>query len=83
MMTFGVRGAMLFAACVLTALGGGTVRAQTGGVTMNAAPVAPATTWPTRDGVFDIANFRFKDGSTLPTLHLHYLTLGTPHRGAD
>ena len=39
--------------------------------------------WPARDGVFDIANFRFKDGQTLPVLHLHYLTLGSPHRDAQ
>ncbi|HWG16316.1 MAG TPA: alpha/beta fold hydrolase [Acidobacteriaceae bacterium] len=41
----------------------------------------PATThWPTRDGVYTIANFRFGTGETLPELRLHYLTLGTPHR---
>jgi homoserine O-acetyltransferase len=36
--------------------------------------------WPARDGAYDIANFRFKDGASLPKLHLHYLTLGTLHR---
>jgi homoserine O-acetyltransferase len=41
-----------------------------------AAPPA----WPVRDGNFDIVNFHFKDGETLPVLHLHYLTLGTLHR---
>jgi homoserine O-acetyltransferase len=35
--------------------------------------------WPTQDGVFDIANFRFGSGESLPQLHLHYLTLGKPH----
>jgi len=44
-----------------------------------APPLQPAL-WPTQEGSFDIANFRFGDGSTLPTLHLHYLTLGSPHR---
>jgi homoserine O-acetyltransferase len=46
------------------------------------APVSAATVWPTKDGAFDIRNFRFKDGETLPVLHLHYLTLGSPHRDA-
>lgn len=41
---------------------------------------AAAVQWPTQDGAFDIPNFQFHDGETLPTLHLHYLTLGTPHR---
>ena len=36
--------------------------------------------WPTHDGSFDIPDFHFKSGETLPKLHLHYLTLGTPHR---
>jgi len=45
-------------------------------------PAPEPVHWPTQEGVFDIANFRFGDGSTLPTLHLHYLTLGSPHRDA-
>jgi homoserine O-acetyltransferase len=45
------------------------------------ASAAP-TVWPTHDGAFDIPNFTFKDGGTLPVLHLHYLTLGSPHRDA-
>ncbi len=45
-----------------------------------ASPIEAAqTTWPTRDGVFTLANFRFGTGETLPQLRLHYLTLGTPH----
>ena len=36
-----------------------------------------------RAGDFTIEHFRFHDGSTLPQLRLHYLTLGTPRRGAD
>ena len=39
--------------------------------------------WPTQEGSYDIPNFRFGTGETLPTLHLHYLTLGTPHRDAQ
>jgi homoserine O-acetyltransferase/O-succinyltransferase len=42
----------------------------------------PPTPWPIRNGSFDIHNFRFETGQTLPDLHLHYLTLGTPHRDA-
>ena len=44
-----------------------------------ARPQTPAA-WPTHDGAFDIPDFRFKDGETLPKLHLHYLTLGAIHR---
>ncbi len=36
--------------------------------------------WPTHDGAYELANFHFKSGETLPKLHLHYLTLGSPHR---
>ena len=43
------------------------------------APQAPIE-WPVQDSAYDIAHFRFKSGETLPTLHLHYLTLGTLHR---
>jgi len=42
----------------------------------------PASHWPTHDGAFDIPDFHFKSGETLPKLHLHFLTLGTPHRDA-
>src|SRR5258708_1695735 len=50
--------------------------------TSAAAPAAPVT-WPTKDGVYTIQNFRFGTGETLPQLRLHYLTLGTPHRDAS
>jgi homoserine O-acetyltransferase len=40
------------------------------------APPAPAA------GDFVIDGFRFDGGETLPTLRIHYLTLGAPHRGA-
>ncbi len=48
-----------------------------------ASAQAPATQWPTHEGAYDLPNFHFKDGETIAKLHLHYLTLGTPHRGAD
>lgn len=48
-----------------------------------AAQTPPAAVaWPTQDGSFDIPNFRFKDGESIPVLHLHYLTLGQPHRNS-
>jgi homoserine O-acetyltransferase len=46
------------------------------------APATPAATWPTKDGVVTLPNFRFGTGETLPQLKLHYITLGTPHRNA-
>jgi homoserine O-acetyltransferase len=46
-------------------------------------PQYPATHWPIKDGSFDIRDFRFGTGETLPDLHLHYLTLGTLHRNAE
>jgi homoserine O-acetyltransferase len=50
---------------------------------LSAARVSAApTSWPTHDGAYDIPNFKFKDGGTLPVLHLHYLTLGSPRRDA-
>jgi homoserine O-acetyltransferase len=45
------------------------------------AQVAPVQ-WPTVDGVYRIANYRFGTGEMLPELRLHYLTLGTLHRDA-
>jgi homoserine O-acetyltransferase/O-succinyltransferase len=46
------------------------------------ASQAPASHWPTQDGVVTVANFKFGTGETLPELRLHYITLGTPHRNA-
>ena len=37
----------------------------------------------TKEGTFTASNFVFSDGEKLPVLHLHYRTLGTPHRGRD
>ena len=55
--------------------------AQTMSASTAAMKKAPESSpWPTKDGTFDIANFHFKDGETIATLHLHYLTLGQPHR---
>ena len=46
------------------------------------APAPPAP-FAVHEAAFDIRDFRFRDGHTLPTLHLHYLTLGSPHRDAS
>jgi homoserine O-acetyltransferase len=35
-----------------------------------------------KPGNYDIPAYHFVDGETLAALHLHYLTLGTPHRNA-
>jgi homoserine O-acetyltransferase/O-succinyltransferase len=46
-------------------------------------PQYPTTHWPIENGSFDIHDFRFGTGETLPNLHLHYLTLGTLRRDAQ
>jgi homoserine O-acetyltransferase len=38
--------------------------------------------WPTQEADYHVLNFRFRDGSVLPDLRIHYTTLGTPHRDA-
>ena len=35
------------------------------------------------EGDFEARDFHFQSGQTLPTVKLHYATLGTPTRGAD
>ena len=50
--------------------------------TKPSSPASATNQWPTHDGTYDIHDFHFKDGETIPTLHLHYLTLGSPHRNA-
>ncbi|GAC1418581.1 MAG: alpha/beta fold hydrolase [Acidobacteriaceae bacterium] len=71
-----LRIALLFAA-IATQLPAQTKTAPT-----VASQAASEARWPTKDGTFDIPNFSFKDGGTLPRLHLHYVTLGNPHRNA-
>src|SRR5579872_4317337 len=44
----------------------------------------PARNFPAPiDGDFAIKNFRFDTGETLPSLNLHYRTIGTPRRDAS
>lgn len=46
-------------------------------------PESTMTEWPVHEGTIDIVNFRFHDGETLATLHLHYLSLGSVHRDSQ
>jgi homoserine O-acetyltransferase/O-succinyltransferase len=47
-------------------------------------PETPVPTWPNpAEADFQVTDFRFHDGTTLPTLRQHYTTLGTPHRNAQ
>jgi len=64
---------------LVATLGWATTSAQT---MTSQPPAAPGSAWHTVEGAYDIAGFRFHDGSTLDKLHLHYLTLGTLHRDA-
>ena len=60
---------------------------------VQAAPLAPApapapaitaavSKWPTREADFIFRDFRFRNGARLPTLRMHYTTLGVPRRNA-
>ena len=52
--------------------------------TRSAAPqTADAWTARAKEGTFTASHFLLNDGETLPALHLHYRTLGSPHRGLD
>ena len=51
-------------------------------LTQPSTPLVQPASWPTHDGTYTLANFRFGTGETLPELKLHYLTLGTPHRNS-
>jgi homoserine O-acetyltransferase len=46
------------------------------------ATASAAQTYTGTPGDYNIPNYHFVSGETLPTLHLHYLTLGTPHHNA-
>lgn len=60
---------------------------------VQAAPLAPAlapapaitaavSKWPSREADFIVRDFRFRNGARLPTLRMHYTTLGEPRRNA-
>ncbi len=46
-----------------------------------AAAPAPKS-WPTHEADVVLEHFRFHDGESLPSLRMHYTTLGAPHRDA-
>jgi len=72
---------MLLKASAALALIVATAAAAAQTMSTPAAASAPAPiNWPTHDGNYDVENFHFRSGETLPKLHLHYLTLGSPHR---
>ncbi len=39
-----------------------------------------ASTWPVSEQITELPNFRFGDGRSMPSLRLHYTTLGKLHR---
>lgn len=46
------------------------------------APATAPSKWPVQEGDVTIRDFRFRSGETMPTVRLHYATLGTPHRNS-
>src|SRR5215211_3785241 len=46
------------------------------------AALAPIVTRAQRQGDFVMRDFRFAEGGTLPSLTIHYVTLGAPKRDA-
>jgi len=46
------------------------------------AATAAATRWPIQEADFLIRDFRFQNGQRVPSLRIHYTTLGQPHRNA-
>jgi homoserine O-acetyltransferase len=73
---------MIRALVVLAGLLGSAVGQTMSAPATAGGPVRPAAKWPTKDGVYRIANFRFGSGEVLPELRLHYLTLGTLRKDA-
>ena len=52
-------------------------------VAVPAIAQTPSPRWPVQEADFAIAKFRFHDGATLPSVRIHYRTLGKPHRDAS
>src|SRR5919107_464757 len=52
------------------------------GIALAAAAVSPGVAQGT-EGDFEMRDFRFTDGSTLPVLRIHYTTLGRPRKDAQ
>ena len=72
----------LLPALAALALSVTSASAQSGASAANAAAPSSATDASKQADAW-YENYRFRDGNVLPRLHLHYATLGTPHRGAD
>lgn len=47
------------------------------------AQAQTAPVWPTEAGDVALHDFHFHSGETLPSLHLHYMTLGEPRKDAS
>jgi homoserine O-acetyltransferase len=58
------------------------VFALSSGVQAQSVTAPAATAWPTTPGDVTLKAFQFHSGESLPELHLHYMTLGTPRRDA-
>ena len=75
---------VLFSILFISAVGVVSAQTMTAPAT---AKHSEARVWPTVDGTVTLKNFKFSDAGTssavLPSLKLHYLTLGTPHRDAS
>jgi homoserine O-acetyltransferase/O-succinyltransferase len=74
--------AELLPALAAVALSVTSAYAQSGASAANVAASSSATDASKQADAW-YENYRFRDGKVLPKLHLHYATLGTPHRGAD
>jgi len=46
------------------------------------AAIGAATKWPIREADFLIRDFRYRSGQRMPSLRIHYTTLGQPRRNA-
>ena len=46
------------------------------------APTATPSKWPIKEADFTVRDFRFRTGERLPSLRIHYTTLGQPRRNA-
>jgi homoserine O-acetyltransferase/O-succinyltransferase len=60
-----------------------TLALMLGSPAASRAQPAPAPTYGAHEGDFEIADFHFASGQTLPKLRLHYTTIGVPARDAS
>jgi homoserine O-acetyltransferase len=71
-----------FATAAVTA-GSGAQAADAGSGVSTGAQSDPSSAATPHQADATFANYRFRDGETLPQLRLHYATLGQPHRNAQ